>query len=66
MTAAKIRIPVLIGANEHPALYPNKHGLLTYGKGIIFLIAAIVHAAMRARKEVEELAKSVKAFRTNY
>jgi len=34
------RITVIIGVNEHPALYPNMHALLTYGKGITVLIAA--------------------------
>ena len=40
ITAARMRINVLIGAKEQPALYPSRHGLLTYGKGVTVLIAA--------------------------
>ena len=46
MAAPITRITVLIGAKEQPDLYPSRQGLLTYGKGIIVLIAAITHTAI--------------------
>ena len=46
MAAPAMSIIVLIGAKEQPDLYPNKHALLTYGKGIMVLIAARTHAAI--------------------
>ena len=46
MTAPAMSITVLIGANEQPDLYPSMHALLTYGKGIMVLIAARTHAAI--------------------
>jgi hypothetical protein len=46
MTAGTASIIVLIGAKEHPALYPSMHALLTYGKGIIVLIAERTNATI--------------------
>lgn len=42
ITAAAIRIIVLIGVNEQVALYPKRQGLLACALGITVLTAAIL------------------------